>query len=229
MASGLMNPFHFRGFTKRDHMKDLRRYLVFKYIQYLILPSPNAIISLLGLCASLYVILLLMSPNISRKSTVVFIHNVAQADILVGFSMFAMIQDTSHGERSSCSFQTSLWQNFQTANAHVSSLLLSCVSLEAFLITFFAAETRHLRTIRYAKVASKFIWISVIAECVVYQLECLKDLNVTSLGVSKHTLVLLNFCNTVAMLLKLLIYPIGLLLRIINVYLFYKIFFSRLP
>ncbi|XP_020820182.1 uncharacterized protein LOC110193008 [Phascolarctos cinereus] len=210
-------------------MKDLRRYLVFKYLQYLILPFPNVVISLLGLCASSYVTLLLMSPNISRKSTVVFIQNVARADILVGFSVFAMIQDASQGERSSCSFQTALWQNFQTANAHISSLLLSCVSLEAFLITFLPAETRHVRTVRSARVASKFIWTSVIVECIIYQLECLKDLNITSLGAPKYTLVLLNFCNGAAALMRWFIYPIGLLLRIINVYLFYKIFFSRSP
>ncbi|XP_043830615.1 lysophosphatidic acid receptor 6-like [Dromiciops gliroides] len=210
-------------------MKDLRRYLVFKYIQYLVLPFPNVVISLLGLCASLYVTLLLMSPNISRKSTVVFIHNVAQADILVGFSVFAMICDTSQGESSSCSFRTALWQNFQTANAHISSLLLSCVSLEAFLITFLPAETRHIRTVRWARGASKFIWISVIAECILYQLDCLKDLNVVSLGAPKHTSVLLTFCNGAAVLLKSFVYPIGLLLRIINVYLFYKIFFSKSP
>ncbi|XP_072482154.1 uncharacterized protein [Notamacropus eugenii] len=229
MAPGLMNPFQFQGFTKRDHMKDLRRYLMFKYLQYLILPFPNVVISLLGLCASLYVVLLLMSPKISRKSTIVFIQNVAQADILVGFSVFAMIQDASQDEKASCSFYTALWQNFQTANAHVSSLLLSCVSLEAFLITFLPAETRHIRTIRSARVVSKFIWISVIAECIVYQLECLKDLNIASLGAPKHMLVLLNFCNGAAALMKSFIYPIGLLLRIINMYLFYKIFFSRSP
>ncbi|XP_068918579.1 lysophosphatidic acid receptor 4-like [Petaurus breviceps papuanus] len=207
-------------------MKDLRRYLAFKYLQYLILPFPNVVISFLGLCASLYVTLLLMSPNVSRKSTVVFIQNVARADIL---SVFAMIQEASQGERSSCSFHMALWQNFQTANAHISSLLLSCVSLEAFLITFLPAETRHIRTVRSARVASKFIWILVIVECIVYQLECLKDFNIISLGAPKHMLVLLNFCNGAATLMKSFIYPIALLLRIINVYLFYKIFFSRSP
>ncbi|XP_074061489.1 lysophosphatidic acid receptor 4-like [Macrotis lagotis] len=210
-------------------MKDLRRYLVFKYIQYLVLPYPHVIISLLGLLASLYVILLLMSSNISRKSTVVFIHNVAKADILVVVSGFAVLQDAFQGESSTCPFQMTLWQNFQTANVHVSSLLLSCVSLEAFLITFLPIETRHIRTVRHARMASKFIWIFIIVECIVYQLASLKDLNTTSLGTPKHTLVLLNFCNGTAALLKSFIYPIGLLLRIINVYLFYKIFFNRSP
>ncbi|XP_007507528.1 P2Y purinoceptor 8-like [Monodelphis domestica] len=224
-----MDPRWMNLFQLRDHMRDLRRYLVFKYIQYLVLPFPNIFISLLGLCASLYVTLLLMSPNISRKSTVVFIHNVAQADILMGFSVLAMLLNVFQGERSSSSFQVILWQNFQTANAHVSSLLLSCVSLEAFLITFLPAETRHIRTVRYARAASKFIWIVVLTECIVYQLECLQDLGFISLGAPKHTLVLLNFCSGAAALLKAFIYPIGLLLRIINVYLFYKIFFSRSP
>nr|XP_020007811.1 lysophosphatidic acid receptor 6-like [Castor canadensis] len=207
-------------------MKDLRRYLTFKYIQYLVLPSPNIIITLLGSFASLYVMMILTLPSVSRKSTSVFISNMAQADILVGYSIFsAMTQDVIKSEVLSSSFQLTLKENFQIANVHVSSLLLSCVSLEAFLITFLPIQTCHIRTVRCAREATKIIWTSVITECFFYQLECFRDLSVSYFGIHKQILLLLNFCYGVTKLLKLSIYPIGLLLRIFNVYLFYKIYF----
>ncbi|KAG6934347.1 hypothetical protein G0U57_017254, partial [Chelydra serpentina] len=74
-------------FLKRDHMRDLRRYLVLKYIQYLVLPSSNTLITLLGLLGSLYTIFILKSPSISYKSTAVFISYIAKADILVFVSI----------------------------------------------------------------------------------------------------------------------------------------------
>ncbi|XP_003505350.1 P2Y purinoceptor 6-like [Cricetulus griseus] len=203
-------------------MKDLRRYLVFKYIQYLVLPSPNTIITLLGLLASLYVMLILTFPSVSRKSTVVFISNIAQADILAGCSIFSAITaGMIKSETSSASFQSGLRQNFQIANVHASSLLLSCVSLEAFLITFLPVETRHIRNVRCARVASKIIWAAVITECFLYQLECIKCLNVSH----RQVQLLMNFCHDTTAWLKLLIYPIGILLRIFNIYLFYKMYF----
>lgn len=211
-------------------MKDFRRYLAFKYIQYLVLPSTNIIVTLLGLFASLYVTLILMSPSVSRKSTTVFICNMTQADMLVVGSIFsAMIQHVIKNNILLSSFQSTLRQNFQIANIHISSLLLSCVSLEAFLITFLPAETRHIRTFRSARVVSKIIWITVITECFFYQVECVKELGISSLGMHKKIVLLLNFCFGATKLLKSLIYPIGLLLRIFNVYLFYKIYFRSLP
>ncbi|XP_069895171.1 lysophosphatidic acid receptor 6-like [Dipodomys merriami] len=206
-------------------MKDLQRYLTFKYIQYLILPSPNIIITLLGLFASLYVMVILTLPSVSRKSTSVFINNIAQADILVGCTIFsAMTQGIISSERSSF-FQSTLRENFLTANVHISSLLLSCVSLEAFLITFLPVETRYFRTARYARMASQIIWMTIIIECFLYQLECFKDVGISYLDIHRQVLLLLKFCFGATKVLKSLIYPIGLLLRIFNVYLFYKIYF----
>ncbi|KAM4818229.1 type-1 angiotensin II receptor-like [Thomomys bottae] len=206
-------------------MKDLRRYLTFKYIQYLVLPSPNTIITLLGFFGSLYIMVILTLPSVSRKSTSVLIRNIAQADILVGCTIFSsMTQDMSNGEISSL-VQSALRENFLTANIHISSLLLTCVSLEAFLITFLPVETRHFRTVRYARVASKIIWTAIIIECFLYQLECFKDIGISYLDVHRQVLLLLNFCVGATKVLKSLIYPTGVLLRIFNVYLFYKIYF----
>lgn len=58
-------------------MKDLQKYLAFKYFQYIVLPSTKIIVTLLGLFASLYVTLVLMLPSVTRKSTAVFICNIA--------------------------------------------------------------------------------------------------------------------------------------------------------
>uniref|UniRef100_A0A8D2JDY8 G-protein coupled receptors family 1 profile domain-containing protein n=1 Tax=Sciurus vulgaris TaxID=55149 RepID=A0A8D2JDY8_SCIVU len=230
MVTGMMNLTHFSVFTNRDHMKDLRRYLAFKYIQYLVLPSPNIIVTLLGLFASVYVTLILTLPFVSRKSTAVFISNIAWADILVGCSIFsAMIQDVIKSEILSYSVQSTLRQNFQIANVHISSLLLSCVSLEAFLITFLPVETRHIRTVRCAKVASKIIWIAIISECFFYQMECFRHISISYFDTHRQVLLLLNCCYGATKLLKSLVYPIGLILRIFNVYLFYKMYFRVLP
>ncbi|XP_053772842.1 platelet-activating factor receptor [Desmodus rotundus] len=224
------NPAQVSAFTNRDHMKDFRRYLAFKYIQYLVLPSTNIIVTLLGLSASLYVTLVLLSPSVSRKSTAVFICNIAQADMLVVGSIFsAVIQHVIKSNILLSSFQATLRQNFQIANTHISSLLLSCVSLEAFLITFLPAETRHIRTVRSARVVSKIIWVTVITECFFYQMECVKEIGISSLGIPKQIVLLLNFCFGATKLLKSFVYPIGLFLRIFNVYLFYKIYFRALP
>ncbi|XP_052027492.1 uncharacterized protein LOC127675406 [Apodemus sylvaticus] len=207
-------------------MKDLRRYLMFKYIQYLVLPSPNIVITLLGSLASIYAMLILTFPSVSRKSTAVFIGSIAQADILVGCRMFSAVSACMiRSEPSSASFQSALRQNFQIANIDASSLLLSCVSLEAFLITFLLVETRHIRNVRCARVASKIIWAVVIIECFLHQLECVKGLNISHYGILRQIQLLMNFFYEATVLLKLLIYPIGVLLRIFNVYLFYKMYF----
>ncbi|EDM07127.1 rCG38062 [Rattus norvegicus] len=207
-------------------MKDLRRYLVFKYIQYLVLPSPNIIMTLLGSLASVYVMLVLTFPSVSRKPTAVLIGSIAQADILVGCSMLSAVSEgIIESESSSASFQSALRQNFQIANIHASSLLLSCVTLEAFLITFLPVETRHVRNVRCATVTSKLIWAVVSIECFLYQLECVKGLNISYLGIQRQVQLLMSFFYEAIRLMKLLTYPIGVLLRIFNVYLFYKMYF----
>uniref|UniRef100_A0A452QBN8 G-protein coupled receptors family 1 profile domain-containing protein n=1 Tax=Ursus americanus TaxID=9643 RepID=A0A452QBN8_URSAM len=185
-----------------------QRHLAFKYIQYLVLLSTNIII-LLGLFASLYVTLLLMYC-VSRKSTAVFICNIAQADIFVGCNIFVGCHDSrTDREILPSFFQPTLRQTFQIANTYVSSLLLSCVSLEAFLITFLPVQTCHIRMVRWAKVAPEIIQISVIiTEYFLSQTECFKGLSISSLGIHKH----MKKC------------PIGLLLRIFNVYLFNKMY-----
>nr|XP_032652853.1 uncharacterized protein LOC116834692 [Chelonoidis abingdonii] len=210
-------------FLKRDHMRDLRRYLVLKYIQYLVLPSSNTLIALLGLLGSLYTILILKSPSISYKSTAVFISYIAKADILFFVSIVSkMIMEPFDVKIVSAAFTTALWQNFLTANTHICCLLLTCVTFEALLISIFSVESRHIRTVKYARQTSNMIYTVVIAECIIFQMEDFQE----PFGLNSQYILLLHFCYRASSLLRSLSYFIGLSLRIINVYIYYKIFFN---
>ncbi|CAM9369782.1 unnamed protein product [Bubo scandiacus] len=212
---------------ERDHMKDLRRYLVLKYMQYLVLSSSNAVSTFLGLLGSLYAIIILQSAKVSSKSTVVLISSLAKADILVCITVVsAMVLWTFDVSISSPALTSALLQNLLTANAHVSCLLLSCVAFEAYLITFFPTESRHLRTVKNARLTSRIIWMLVSAECALFQTDDLLKATSTSAPTRSPCVLLFHFSSTATALLRSLSYFLGIILRIINVYIYYKIFFS---
>ncbi|NXW62116.1 CXCR3 protein, partial [Eurystomus gularis] len=208
-------------------MKDLRRYLVLKYIQYLVLSSSNAVSTFLGLLGSLYTIITLQSAKVSSKSTTVLISSLANADILVSMSIVSEVVVWTFGVSvSSMAFASALLQNLLTANTHVSCLLLSCVAFEAYLITFFPTESRHLRTVKNARLASRIIWILVTAECALFQTDDLLKASSTPAPARSPCIWLFHFSSMAAALLRSLSYFLGILLRIVNVYIYYKIFFS---
>ncbi|NXX12338.1 CXCR3 protein, partial [Podargus strigoides] len=208
-------------------MKDLRRYLVLKYIQYLVLSSSNAISTFLGLLGSLYTIIILQSAKVSSKSTAVLISSLAKADILVCVSIVSeMVVWTFDASISSTAFTSAPLQNLLTANTHISCLLLSCIAFEAYLITFFPMESRHLRTVKNARLTSRIIWTLVTAECALFQMNDLLKASSTSAPTRSPCILLFNFSSTAAALLRSLSYFLGILLRIVNVYFYYKIFFS---
>lgn len=204
---------------ERDHMKDLRRYLALKYIQYLVLSSSNTISTLLGLLGSAYAMILLQSAKVSSKSTAVLISSLAQADILVFLSLVSELVWGSFGA------SPAAWgvaQILLTANTHLSCVLLSCVALEAYLITFLPSESRPLRTVRNARLLSRVIWTLVAAECALLLLD-------EHLSAGSSPGLLSQLSSAAAALLRSLSYILGILLRIINVYIYYKIFFSMSP
>ncbi|NXE52912.1 CXCR3 protein, partial [Casuarius casuarius] len=208
-------------------MKDLRRYLVLKYIQYLVLSSSNAVSTFLGLLGSLYTIILLQSAKVSSKSTTVLISSIAKADILVSVCLVSdMIIWTFDVRILSTAFTSALLQNLLTANAHISCLLLSCIAFEAYLITFFPMESRHIRTVKNAKLTSRIVWILITAECVIFQMEDFLKANSVSAHISSNCTLLFDFSGRLAALLRSLSYFLGIFLRIVNVYFYYKIFFS---
>ncbi|NXO38864.1 LPAR6 protein, partial [Locustella ochotensis] len=202
-------------------MKDLRRYLALKYIQYLVLSSSNAVSTLLGLLGSAYTMILLQSAKVSSKSTAVLISSLAQADILVFLSLACDVVSGSFGAGVSPS-ASALAQILLTANAHVSCVLLSCVAFEAYLITFLPLESRPLRTVRNARLISRVIWTLVAAECALFLMD-------DHLRASGSLGLLFQLSSVAAALLRSLSYVLGILLRIINVYIYYKIFFSMSP
>ncbi|XP_033920209.1 uncharacterized protein [Melopsittacus undulatus] len=207
---------------ERDHMKDLRRYLVLKYIQYLVLSSSNAVSTFLGLLGSLYAIILLQSEKVSSKSTAVLISSLAKADILVAVSIISeMAVGTLGINILSPAFTLALLQNLLSANTHISCLLLSCVAFEAYLITFFATESRHFRTVTNARLTSRIIWILVTVECALFQADDLLKAPTRS-----PYALLFHISSMATAFLRSLSYILGILLRIINVYIYYKIFFS---
>lgn len=204
---------------ERDHMKDLRRYLALKYIQYLVLSSSNAVSTLLGLLGSVYTMILLQSAKVSSKSTAVLISSLAQADILVFLSLVSDVVSGSFGVSPAGS---ALARILLTANTHVSCVLLSCVAFEAYLITFLPLESRPLRTVRNARLMSRVIWTLVAAECGLFLMD-------EHLRASSSSGLLFQLSSMATALLRSLSYILGILLRIINVYIYYKIFFSMSP
>ncbi|NXA37035.1 GP83B protein, partial [Eudromia elegans] len=200
-------------------MKDLRRYLVLKYIQYLVLSSPNAASVFLGLLGSAYTLLVLQSARVSSKSSTVLIASIAKADILVCACVLSdVIMWTVGANGSSSALTAALQRSLRTANTHISCVLLSCLALEAYLITFFPAESRRVRTVRNARRAAGTVWMLVTAECVVLLAE--------DLVAARSAAALLQLPGRAAALLRSLSYFLGIFLRIVNVYFYYKIFFS---
>ncbi|KFP32224.1 P2Y purinoceptor 6, partial [Colius striatus] len=208
-------------------MKDLRRYLVLKYIQYLVLSSSTAVSTLLGLLGSLYATVILQSANVSSKSTAVLISSLAKADILVAISVVSEVLLWTFGvSSSSTALASALLQNLLTANTHGSCLLLSCVAFEAYLITFFPAQSRHFRTVRNARLTCRLLWTLVTAECALFLLDDLLGASGAPAPTQGLCAVLLGVSSAAAALLRALAYFLGILLRIVNVYIYYKIFFS---
>ncbi|NWY75417.1 LPAR6 protein, partial [Erithacus rubecula] len=201
-------------------MKDLRRYLALKYIQYLVLSSSNAVSTLLGLLGSAYTIILLQSAKVSSKSTAVLISSLAQADILVLLSL--VLGGFGAGV-------SSLAQVLLMANTHLSCVLLSCVALEAYLITFLPSESRPHRTVSNARLLCRGVWVLVAAECALFLLDEHLGASTASAPSSATLGLLLQLSSTATALLQSLCYILGILLRITNVYIYYKIFFSMSP
>ncbi|NXD37555.1 GP183 protein, partial [Copsychus sechellarum] len=201
-------------------MKDLRRYLALKYIQYLVLSSSNAVSTFLGLLGSAYTMILLQSARVSSKSTAVLISSLAQADILVLLSLVL----GSFGAGGS-----SLARVLLMANAHLSCVLLSCVALEAYLITFLPSESRPHRTVSNARLLCRGIWLLVAAECALFLLHEHLRVGAASAPSCSALGLLLQLSSTARALLQSLSYILGILLRILNVYIYYKIFFSMSP
>ncbi|XP_066571399.1 type-1 angiotensin II receptor isoform X2 [Amia ocellicauda] len=208
------------GGSQWDPRSTLRRYLLLKYLQVLVLPSGNTLVSSLGMLGSMCAALLLRLPSVSRKASTVLLSQLAWADGLVLLCRgLAALPVAMEG----------LGQGLLAANGHASLLFLSCLSLEALLVTLCPVESRGLRTASFARLASTVIWVAVLGELAVLQAADYHgdELGPTSLpGEASHLAKLVfQVCQQVAPLLRILSHGLGAALWLINAYVHYTVFY----
>ncbi|XP_064184400.1 type-1 angiotensin II receptor-like [Anguilla rostrata] len=155
------------GAVSRDPRGGLKRYLLLKYLQVLVLPLGNEVLLTLGALASLYTaVLLLCSPHVSRKASTVLLSQLPWADGLVVACWGLGALGWAVEDRGALA---KLGSKLLSANQHASLLFLSCLSLEALLVTWRPVESRRLRTVRGARLACTLVWTAVMVELLVLQ------------------------------------------------------------
>ncbi|GCB63372.1 hypothetical protein scyTo_0013196 [Scyliorhinus torazame] len=212
-----------------DYLPVLKRYLVAKYIQYIILPSANFVVLAAGAYGTLHVSVLLLSQAVSRKSTAVFISHLAAADaMLVPAILVQVCHQVFDVKFVSEDFIRGLICNFLAVNTYVSSLILSCISLEAFLITQFAAQSRHMRTVRHARRTSILVWVAVLTVCVILQAECANRYNIDAPGFEKTPLSrLFQYFLLIAPAVRVLFDNLVICFRFVNGFFYYKVYIAK--
>ncbi|XP_067903846.1 proteinase-activated receptor 1-like isoform X2 [Heterodontus francisci] len=218
-----------KGPQHTDYLPVLKRYLVLKYIQYMILPSTNIVVLAAGAVGTLYISVFLLSQTVSRKCTAVFICHLAAADaMLVPAILVEVCHQVVDVKFASDDFIRGLIHNFLVANNHVSSLILSCISLEAFLITQFPVQSRYIRTVRHARRTSTLVWIAVLTQCIILQAEYATSNDITASGFEKAPLSGLFQCFLlIAPVVRVLFNTIITCFRFVNVFFYYKVYIAR--
>ncbi|XP_060688181.1 P2Y purinoceptor 2-like [Hemiscyllium ocellatum] len=207
-----------------DYLHVLKRYLVVKYIQYMILPSTNIVVLVAGAIGTLHVSVLLLSQTVSKKSTAVFISHLAAADaVLVPAILLEMCHQVVDIKFAPDGFIRGLIHNLLVMNINVSSLMLSCISLEAFLITQFPVQSRYIRTVRQAKRTSMLVWITVLIECVISQTEYIAAAESEELCLSP----LFQYFLLIAPAVRGLFDNLLICFRFMNVFFYYKVYTTK--
>ncbi|KAJ8254882.1 hypothetical protein GJAV_G00198410 [Gymnothorax javanicus] len=150
--------------VRQDPRRGLKRYLLLKYLQVLVLPQGNEVLVALGALASLYTVVLLRSPTVSRKASTVLLGQLAWADGLVVARWCLGALRCAVEDRGALA---GLEVGFLSSSHNASLLFLSCVSLEALLVTWRPVETRRIRTVHAARLASALVWLAVVTELLV--------------------------------------------------------------
>lgn len=149
-----------------DPRGGLKRYLLLKYLQVLVLPGGNEVLATVGALASLYTAMLLCSPRVSRKASTVLLGQLAWTDALVGARWGLRALGWAVEDLGTLS---KLRSGLLVSHQHASLLFLSCLSLEALLVTWRPVESRSLRTVHGARLARTLVWTAVVAELLVLQ------------------------------------------------------------
>ncbi|XP_062381024.1 uncharacterized protein LOC134069162 [Sardina pilchardus] len=211
----------------------LRRFLLLKYIQTLLLPLGNELLLAVGALASLYTLLLLSSPRVSRKASVVLLGQLARADGLLllrwGLGLESGLGLGDLRLSLGCVGQASPWivRGLLPEAHHLASLLLlSCVSLEALLVSHWAAESRHVRTTHHARLACALIWTGVALQLGLQVVgRCSRDSNSDADGglIGRF----LHVCATLAPLSHALMQGLQGLLWVGNTWVLYTVFYRK--
>lgn len=222
---------------------EVRRFLLLKYIQILLLPLGNEVLLAVGALASLYTLLLLSSPRFSRKASTVLLGQLAWADglLLLRWSL-GLESGLGLGDvrlSLGCDTEATPWlmRGLLLEAHHLASLLLlSCMSLEALLVSRWAAESRHVRTAQRARLACALIWTGVALQlCLQMAGHCCSH-DLTSWEVDGETkmdvLVQLirgfaQVCSTLAPLSYALTQGMQAVLWVANTWVLFAVFYSK--
>lgn len=215
----------------------LRRFLLLKYIQTLLLPLGNELLLAAGALASLHTLLVLTSPCLSRKASTVLLGQLAWAD---GLLLLRWGLDLESGLGlgkvwlSLSGVEATPWLKSGLLEAHhlSSLLLLSCVSLEALLVSRWAEESRHLRTVQGARLASALIWTGVALQLAVQLVGHCAQTSKAEGGSESDMAggsvrVLMQVCATMAPLTHLLMRGLQALLWLANTWVLYQVFYRK--
>ncbi|XP_018592757.1 uncharacterized protein LOC108925380 [Scleropages formosus] len=200
-----------------DPRSTLRRYLLLKYVQVLLLPQGNKLLLALGALASLRAALLLSSPRVSSKASSVLLGQLAAADglLLLHWSLGAL-----------GGLLGNLTEGLLDTHHLVSLLFLSCLSLEALLVMRHAEQSRRLRTVRCARLASAAVWALGLGELLALRAAEHRD----TLGLWVPLAApLFSICMVVAPLLATLSHCLKGALWLANTWIYYTLFCKNPP
>lgn len=215
----------------------LRRFLLLKYVQTLLLPLGNELLLAVGALASLHTLLLLSSPRLSRKSSTVLLGQLAWADglLLLRWSL-GLESGLRVGKSWLClggGVEAMTWTKEGLLDAHhlASLLLLSCVSLEALLVSHWAAESRHVRTVRRARHGSALIWTGVVLQLAVQLVGHGAQVGEPEvdgrLNADVDSRVFMQICVTLAPLLYTVKQGLLALLWLMNTWVLFTVFYRK--
>ncbi|KAL7886031.1 hypothetical protein AOLI_G00063260 [Acnodon oligacanthus] len=197
----------------------LHHFVLLKYLQVMTLPLMNGLLLGIGALASLYTALLPNSPRASRKASSVLLGQLAQADslLLLHWGLGAVRPALGVPQEA----LEGLEHGLLASHCLASLLLLGCVSLEALLVCRRPAETRSLRTVHCARLASTAVWAVVALEFVVHRTSeyqsALRDQG------GFITLLVLT-CTFLAPFFQILSFCVTLMLWLANTWTCYTIF-----
>ncbi|CAL8269568.1 unnamed protein product [Boreogadus saida] len=164
----------------------LRRFLLLKQVTVLLSPRCAMLPLVVGCVISMKALLLLRSPHISTKPSSVFLRQLALAGLLplpyLALRLALTTLDLAVMEAAapggvapetagrwvwwwrSCAVPCVLAEKLLDAHLLASLILLGLLGLEGVLVSRWPLQTRGLRTARYAQLSCGLVWVVVLLE-----------------------------------------------------------------